>query len=76
VVCCLTSNKQLRREQVTCHWDDDGVLVVPDHHAYLDCNGVRHLKQQSSGRPDTSLGHITQIPIQLAFVIIPKCWIQ
>jgi len=46
---------------------------VPDHHAYLDCNGVRHLKQQSSGRPDTSLGHITQIPIQLAFVIIPKC---
>lgn len=34
--CYLTSNKQSGREQDTCHWDNDAVVVVPDQHAYLD----------------------------------------
>ena len=52
-------------------WEDDEVRFVLDQHAELNFYSASSLKQQSSGRHVTSLGHIILIPIQPIFALSP-----
>jgi hypothetical protein len=52
-------------------WDDDEVRFVLDQHAELDFYSASSLKQQSTGRHVTPLGHIILIPSQPVFALTP-----
>ena len=60
------------REQVNFQWDDDDeVRFDLDQHAELDIYSASSLKQQSTGRRVTPLGHINLIPSQPIFALSP-----
>ena len=53
-------------------WNDNDVRFVLDQHAELDFYSASNsLKQQSTGRHVTPLGHIILITSQPAFVFSP-----
>ena len=52
-------------------WDDDEIRFVLDQHAELDFYCASALKQQSTGRHVTPLGHIILIPSQPVFALSP-----
>jgi hypothetical protein len=56
-------------ENKLVQWDDDGVHFVLDHHAELDFYSASSLKQQSTGRHVTPLGHIILILNQPVFAL-------
>ena len=59
------------REQVNFQRDDDEILFVLHQHAELDFFSASSLKQQSTGRHVTPLGHIFLIPSQPALALSP-----
>jgi anti-anti-sigma regulatory factor len=59
------------REQVNFQWNDVEVRFVLDQHAELDAYSASSLKQQSTGRHVTPLGHIILIPSQPVFALSP-----
>ena len=61
------------REQVNFQWDDDEICFVLDQHTEMDFYSASSLKQQSTVRHVTPLGHIILIPNQPVFVLNVVC---
>jgi len=56
-------------KQDTFWWDDKYVCLVLDQHSEFYFHSASYLKQQSTGRHVTPLGHINLIPNQTVFAI-------
>jgi hypothetical protein len=61
----------LYHEQVNFQWNDYAVHFVLDQHAESDFHNASSLKQQSTDRHVTPLGHIILIPSQPVFTLSP-----
>ena len=73
--CCLMPIHQLFLAlswwlQVNYQWHDDEVRFILDQHAGLDFDNASSLKQQSTCRHVTPLGHIILNPSQPVFVFL------